>query len=169
MEELYIEGLATHDDPEPCVGARKGAREASVGARAGRSIEPRNHGIRGAEVVYGNGRQHRQQRYRKLLVDPARSKNHGMHGTSMRENREVLCAENAEGGSGVTGQLSRAGVVGGYLVFRGSPPEGAISRERFRCRWAVDLPGCEHGTFEGAFLSPVRRVQVHYESSAGAS
>jgi hypothetical protein len=33
MEELHIEGVATHDDPEPCVGARKGVGEASVGAR----------------------------------------------------------------------------------------------------------------------------------------
>jgi hypothetical protein len=89
MEELYIEGLATHDDPEPCVSARKGVGEASVGARAGRAIEPRNHGIRGADVVYGNGRQHRQQRYRELLAGPARSENHGMNGTSMRENREI--------------------------------------------------------------------------------
>lgn len=89
MEELYIEGVAIHGDPEPCVGARKDVDEASVGARAGRAIEPRNHGIRGADVVYGNGRQHRPQRYRELLVGPARSENHGMHGTSMRENREV--------------------------------------------------------------------------------
>jgi hypothetical protein len=88
MEELHIEGVATHDDPEPCFGARKSVGEASVGARAGRAMEPRNHGIRGADVVYDNGRQHRQQRYRELLAGPARSENHGMHGTSMRENRE---------------------------------------------------------------------------------
>ena len=30
MEELYIEGLATHDDREPCVGTREGGGEASV-------------------------------------------------------------------------------------------------------------------------------------------
>jgi len=89
MEELCIEGLANHDDPEPCAGARKGAGEASAGARAGRAIEPRNHRIRGADVVYGIGRQHCQQRYRELLAGPARSENHGMYGTSMRENREV--------------------------------------------------------------------------------
>jgi hypothetical protein len=89
MEELYIEGVATHDDPEPCVGVREGVGEASVGARAGRAIEPRNHRVRGADVVYENGRQHRQQRYREVLVGPARSENHGMYGTSMRENREV--------------------------------------------------------------------------------
>ena len=92
MEELYIEGVATRDDPEPCVGVREGVGEASVGVRAGRAIEPRNHGIRGADVVYGNGRQHRQQRYRELLAGPARSENHGMYGTSMRENREVPCS-----------------------------------------------------------------------------
>jgi hypothetical protein len=53
------------------------------------SIEPRKHRVRGADVVYGNGRQHRQQRYRELLSGPARSETLCMHGTSMRENREV--------------------------------------------------------------------------------
>jgi hypothetical protein len=89
MEELYIEGLANHDDREPCVGAREGAGEASVAARAGQGIEPRNHRVRGADAVYGSGRQHRQRRYRESLTGPARSENQGMYGTSMRENREV--------------------------------------------------------------------------------
>jgi hypothetical protein len=92
MEELYIEGVATHDDPEPCVSVREGVGEASVGARAGRAIEPRNHGVRGADVVYENGRQHHRRRFRELLAGPARSENHGMYGTSMRENREVPCS-----------------------------------------------------------------------------
>ena len=89
MEELYIEGLANHDDREPCVGAREGAGEASVAARAGQTIEPRNKRVRGADAVYGSGRQHCQWRYREPLVGPARSENQGMYGTSMRENREV--------------------------------------------------------------------------------
>ena len=89
MEELYIEGVATHDDPEPCVSAREGVGEASVGARAGQAIEPRNHRVRGADAVYGSGRQHCQQRYRELLVGPARSETLCMYGTSMRENREI--------------------------------------------------------------------------------
>ena len=89
MREPYTEGVATHGDREPCVGVRKGAGEASVAARAGQAIEPRNHGIRGADVVYGNGRQHRQQRFRELLVGSARSETLCMYGTSMRENREV--------------------------------------------------------------------------------
>ena len=89
MEELYIEGLANHDDPESCVGVREGAGEALTGARAGRAIEPRNHRVRGADAVYGSGRQHCQQRYRELLVGPAWSETPCMYGTSMRENREV--------------------------------------------------------------------------------
>ena len=32
-------------------------------------IEPRNHGVRGADTVEMSGRPYRQQRYRKLLVD----------------------------------------------------------------------------------------------------
>jgi hypothetical protein len=42
MEELDAEGLATHDDPEPCVDDPRGRGEALTGARAGRAIEPRN-------------------------------------------------------------------------------------------------------------------------------
>ena len=89
MEELYAEGLATHGGPESCVDVPRGRGEALTGARAGRAIEPRNHRVRGADAVYGCGRQHRQRRYRESLVGPARSENHGMYGTSMRENREV--------------------------------------------------------------------------------
>ena len=54
MEELCIEGLANHDDRELCVGSREGAGEASVAARAGQAIEPRNHRVRGADAVYGS-------------------------------------------------------------------------------------------------------------------
>ena len=42
MKESNIEGLATHDGPEPCVVVRKGGGEASVGVHAGWVIEPRN-------------------------------------------------------------------------------------------------------------------------------
>ena len=89
MEELCIEGLANHDDRELCVGSREGAGEASVAARAGQAIEPRNHRVRGADAVNGSGRQHCQQRYRESLVGPARSETQRMYGTFMRENREI--------------------------------------------------------------------------------
>ena len=42
MEELYVEGVATHGGPEACVVACKGGGEALTGARAVRAIEPRN-------------------------------------------------------------------------------------------------------------------------------
>ena len=89
MRELRIEGLASHDDPESCADVRKDGGKALTGARAGRAIEPRNPLVWGADAVDRSGRPHRQQRYRKLLTDPARSKNPGMYGTSMRENREI--------------------------------------------------------------------------------
>jgi hypothetical protein len=89
MRELYIEGVATHGGPESCAGVREGGGEALTGVRAGRAIEPRNHLIRGADVVSRGGRQHRRQRYRELPVDPARSENPCMRGISTRENREI--------------------------------------------------------------------------------
>jgi hypothetical protein len=88
MRELYIEGVATHGGPESCVVAREGAGEALTGVRVGGAIEPRNL-IWGADAVDTSGRPHRRQRQRELPSDPARSKNPGMHGFSMRENREV--------------------------------------------------------------------------------
>jgi len=42
MEELYVEGLATRDGPEPCVDVCEGVAKRWTGARAGRAIEPRN-------------------------------------------------------------------------------------------------------------------------------
>jgi hypothetical protein len=89
MEEPYVEGVAIHDVPESCVAVREGGGEALTGARAGRVIEPRNTLDRGADAVDRSGRPYRPQRYRELLVDPARSKTPRMHGISMRENREV--------------------------------------------------------------------------------
>ncbi|MGH8996556.1 MAG: group II intron reverse transcriptase/maturase, partial [Acidimicrobiales bacterium] len=87
MKALCIEGVATHDDPESCVGARKDAGEALTGARAGRAIEPRNEVSPGRPRCWNDGRQHRLWRYRESQSGPARSENHGMYGIFMRENR----------------------------------------------------------------------------------
>ena len=40
MEKLYAEGVATHGDPESCVGAREGTGEALTGARVGHGKLP---------------------------------------------------------------------------------------------------------------------------------
>ena len=89
MKELYVEGVAIHDDPESCVGAREGVGEALTGARVGRAIEPRNPLLRGADAVDRAEGHTAGSAMRELPEDPARSKNPGMHGISMRENREV--------------------------------------------------------------------------------
>ena len=70
MEELYVEGLASHDGPESCAGVREGAGEALTGVRAGGAIEPRNVDVRGADAVSLSGRQHRRQRHRELAGGP---------------------------------------------------------------------------------------------------
>ena len=88
MEELYVEGLATHGGPESCVDDPRGRGEALTGVRAGRAMEPRN-GNPGCPRCLNGGRQHRWRRVREPSGDPARSKNQGMYGTSMHENREI--------------------------------------------------------------------------------
>jgi hypothetical protein len=43
MREPHVEGVATHDDPEPCIGAREDAGEALGRGTCGPGIEPRNN------------------------------------------------------------------------------------------------------------------------------
>ena len=91
MEELYVEGLATHGGPESCVDDLRGRGEALAGARAGRAIEPRNHNDRGADAVQEVEGNIVGGVMREPLAGPARSENQGMCGTSVRENRESPC------------------------------------------------------------------------------
>ena len=51
LRGLYVEGVATRDGPESCVGAREGVGEVLTGVRAGWAIEPRNSCIRGADAL----------------------------------------------------------------------------------------------------------------------
>jgi hypothetical protein len=89
MRELYIERAAPHDGPESCTAVREGGGEALTGVRAGRAIEPRNRVVRGADVVGNTEGCIAGGVMRESPADPARSKNHGMFGISMRENREI--------------------------------------------------------------------------------
>ncbi len=47
MKEPYVEGLASHDGPESCVGVRKGVGEALAGERTGQvwSREIKSSGV----------------------------------------------------------------------------------------------------------------------------
>jgi hypothetical protein len=88
MEELYAEGVAIHGGPESCIGAREGVGEALTGARVGRAIEPRNHHF-GVPTPSPWWKATRPEAVCESLAGPARSENHGMRGTSKRENREI--------------------------------------------------------------------------------
>ena len=65
-----IEGVAIHGGLESCVGVREDGGEALTGVRAGWAIEPRNQGVRGADVVNQNGRPHRRRRYSRAVEGP---------------------------------------------------------------------------------------------------
>lgn len=54
MKELYVEGIATHNDPEPCIGVREDAGEAWDRGTCGLGIEPRNQHSEIAPIVIPN-------------------------------------------------------------------------------------------------------------------
>ena len=96
MKESHVEGLANHDDPESCVDARKGGREAWTGVRAGRANELRNahpasgRFLRGVDAVPIGGRPHRAARQGQRRGNPAQSATSRMYGTISHGNRESL-------------------------------------------------------------------------------
>ena len=47
----YGEGVASHAGPEPCVGTREGAGEASAGERIGQPLSRENKIVPGADVL----------------------------------------------------------------------------------------------------------------------
>ena len=89
MKEPHIEGLANHDDPESCLGTRKGIGEALTGAHAGGVLSRENKSSQGADAVVESGRLHTDARPGERVRNPARSETSDMHGNSMRENREI--------------------------------------------------------------------------------
>src|SRR5262245_66258521 len=89
MQESYGEDLASHTDPESCAVARKGAREALTGARAGGLWSREIILVRGADAVSVSGRLQPMPRYGERYGDLARSENLSMQGNISRENREV--------------------------------------------------------------------------------
>jgi hypothetical protein len=75
MKGSYIEVLATHGGPEPCVGDPRGRSEALDRGARRPAIEPRNAFGRGADAIVDDGRQHRWRRFREPSMDPAGSEN----------------------------------------------------------------------------------------------
>ena len=90
MEESYVKGLANHDDPESCGGARKSDGEALTGESAGWVLSREMNLVRDADPVGERGRPQPTFRFGKGRWYPARSETPGMHGSNPRENREIL-------------------------------------------------------------------------------
>jgi len=70
MKELYIEGLANHNDHESCAGSRKITGEALTVAHAGEAIEPRNALTWSADALMASGRQHCMRRNARCIRAP---------------------------------------------------------------------------------------------------
>ena len=97
MREPYEKGLANRFGPESCVVAREGEGEALAGVRAGWVLSHEIAGtVRGADVVLGNGRQHRSGRYRETRLDPAWSETPCMYGNSSHGSREISRLSSAD-------------------------------------------------------------------------
>jgi hypothetical protein len=90
MKESYVKGLANHNDPESCGGARKSDGEALTGESAGRVLSRERSRTRDADAVRAGGRQQPARRFGEARWYPARSETPGMHGSNLRENRELL-------------------------------------------------------------------------------
>lgn len=90
MKESYVKGLANHSGPESCGVACKGDGEALTGEGAGRVLSRERYRTRDADPVRTRGRRESAGRNGEAWWYPARSKTPGMHGSNLRENREIL-------------------------------------------------------------------------------
>ncbi|MGH9907008.1 MAG: hypothetical protein ACRD8U_15675 [Pyrinomonadaceae bacterium] len=90
MKVSNVKGLANRDDPESCVIARKGEGEALTGESAGWVLSREIVRARDADPVGERGRPQSTIRIGEGCWYPARSETPGMHGSNLRENREIL-------------------------------------------------------------------------------
>lgn len=90
MEVSNVKGLANHDGPESCVGARKSGGEALTGESAGWVLSREKEIVRDADPVRRRGRPQPTCRIGEGRWYPARSETPSMHGSNLRENREIL-------------------------------------------------------------------------------
>jgi hypothetical protein len=90
MKVSNVKGLANHDDPESCGGARKNAVEALTGKSAGWVLSREKNLVWDADPVGEGGRPQPTDRFGEGCWYPARSETPGMHGSNLRENREIL-------------------------------------------------------------------------------
>jgi hypothetical protein len=90
MKVSNVKGLANHNGPESCGGARKSDGEALTGERAGWVLSREINLYRDADPVGERGRPQLTCRIGEAGWYPARSETPGMYGSNLRENREIL-------------------------------------------------------------------------------
>ena len=90
MKVSNVKGLANHNGPESCGGARESDGEALTGERAGWVLSREINLYRDADPVGERGRPQLTCRIGEAGWYPARSEAPGMYGSNLRENREIL-------------------------------------------------------------------------------
>src|SRR5215470_5010714 len=90
MKESYVKELATHNGPESCGSTRESAAEALTGESAGWVLSREKELDRDADPVGERGRQQPTSRKGEARRYPARSETPSLHGSNLRENREIL-------------------------------------------------------------------------------
>src|SRR5260370_27914769 len=89
MKVSSVKGLANHYDPESCVAWGNSRGEALTGDRVGWVLS-REKEIWDADPVEKRGRPQPRFRIGEERWYPTRSETPGMHGSNLRENREIL-------------------------------------------------------------------------------
>ena len=90
MKVSNVKGLANHDDPESCVAWGDPLGEALTGESAGWVLSREMNLVRDADPVGERGRPQPTFRFGEGRWYPARSETPSMHGSNLRENREIL-------------------------------------------------------------------------------
>ena len=90
MKEPYGEELATHSDPESCVGPPQDGRRSVDRGTRGPGIEPRNVLVWGADVVVLAEGNTRTAANARRILGPTGSETLRTRGNSLHGNREAL-------------------------------------------------------------------------------
>jgi hypothetical protein len=90
MKVSNAKGLANRNGPESCVGWSNPRGEALTGESAGWVLSREINLVRDADPVRRRGRPQSTIRLGEECWYPARSETPGMHGSNLRENREIL-------------------------------------------------------------------------------
>jgi len=90
MEVSNVKGLANRNGPESCVVWSNPPGEALTGESAGWVLSREIPNARDADPVGVRGRPQLMFRHGEEHWYPARSETPGMHGSNLRENREIL-------------------------------------------------------------------------------